>query len=80
MSDQYTSRLSEYVDDELTPADRLEVDQHLLDCVACQAALDGLRRVVAGARALEDEPPARDLWPSVRAALPVRAPVRRINL
>lgn len=80
MNDAYSHRLSEYLDDELTPAERLEIERHLLDCPACRTELDGLRRVVSDARALEDEPPAHDLWPAVRAILPASAPARRIHL
>jgi anti-sigma factor RsiW len=80
MTDTYSHRLSEYVDDELTPAERLEIERHLLDCAACREMVEGLQRVVTGARSLDDAPPSRDLWPALRAALPLSAPARRINL
>jgi hypothetical protein len=69
MSDRWTDRLSEYLDDELTPSERLELERHLLDCSACQRVLEELREVMTDARKLEDEPPARDLWPAVRTAV-----------
>ena len=78
MADHFSSRLSEYLDDTLSPGERLDVERHLLDCAACRADLDGLRRVVDEAQGLPDVPPSRDLWPDVRAALPVGAR-RRFN-
>jgi hypothetical protein len=68
--DPWTDRLSEYVDDELAPADRLQLEQHLLDCAKCREIVDELREVAAEARTLEDTPPARDLWPAIASVLP----------
>jgi len=69
-TDPWIDRLSEYVDDELVPAERLQLEQHLLDCARCRETVDELRDVAAAARRLEDTPPATDLWPAVAAALP----------
>lgn len=65
MSDRFTDRLSEYLDNELAPPDRAEVEAHLEVCEACRETLGGLRRVVARAQALEDRGPADDLWPGI---------------
>lgn len=65
MNDQWTNRLSEYVDGELTPAERTALEAHLATCAACRVTLDELRRVVARARALDDRPPRTDLWPGI---------------
>ena len=65
MSDQWTDRLSEYLDGELAGADRVALEAHLERCGDCAEALAGLRRVVMRARALEDRPPAADLWAGV---------------
>jgi len=72
MADAWTDRLSEYVDDGLTPAERLALERHLLDCASCRAVLVELREVIDDAAALQDAPPSRDLWPQIAAALPVR--------
>jgi hypothetical protein len=73
MTDPWLDRLSEYLDDELTPADRLAIERHLLDCTHCREVLDELRGVTEEARALQDDAPARDLWPGIVKALPGRA-------
>lgn len=65
MSDHWTDRLSEYLDGELRSAERIALEAHLSGCQECQVTLAELRRVVARAQALEDEPPARDLWPAI---------------
>lgn len=68
--DSWVERLSEYVDDELAPSDRLQLEQHLLDCASCRETIDELRAVAADASTLEDTPPSRDLWPGIAGALP----------
>src|SRR2546427_11097371 len=63
--DQWTDRLSEYLDGELGIAERAALEAHLAGCPACEAILAELRRVVARAQALDDQPPATDLWPAI---------------
>lgn len=65
MNDHWTDRLSEYLDGELLSGERTALEQHLLGCEACRATLAELRRVVARAQALDDTPPAADLWPAI---------------
>ena len=65
MKDQWTDRLSEYLDGDLTPAERTTLEAHLTTCGTCRTTLDELRRVVARAQALDDRPPAADLWPGI---------------
>ncbi|HTR20258.1 MAG TPA: anti-sigma factor [Gemmatimonadales bacterium] len=67
MSDQYTNRLSEYLDDELDPASRVEMDAHLAACGECRATLAELKGVVARAQRLDERgaAPAADLWPRI---------------
>ncbi len=76
MEDRWLDRLSEYLDDELTAAERAELEVHLGTCADCRAVLTELRQVVRTAAALPDEPPAHDLWPAIEAKLgPVAATV-----
>jgi|SRR5881628_1880780 len=73
MTDQWTDRLSEYLDGELTSPERTAFEAHLASCDACRTTLDELRRVVTNARALDDRPPAADLWPAVAARIGLSA-------
>jgi anti-sigma factor RsiW len=69
MNDQWTNRLSEYIDGELDSSERAALEAHLTTCGRCFAALGELRQVVARAQSLEDTPPPSDLWPDIRARL-----------
>ena len=80
MSDQWTDRLSEYLDDELAPADRAELEAHLRHCVACGAVLADLRRIVARAQGLEDREPDRELWPGIAARIGATADHEVVDL
>jgi len=85
MTDRWTDRLSEYLDDELSPAERTGLEQHLASCAACTATLAELRDVVARASNLTPRPPVADLWRGIESRLdpvqsvvtPFRARVRR---
>jgi hypothetical protein len=63
--DQWTDRLSEYLDDELDGRERSELEAHLADCASCRTILDELRGVVSRAQAVTDRAPDTDLWPAV---------------
>lgn len=65
MSDRWTERLSEYLDGELSAAEREGLEVHLAECEACAATLEQLRGVVARAQALENRTPAVDLWAGI---------------
>jgi hypothetical protein len=65
VSDQWTDRLSEYLDGELAGPERAALEAHVERCAACADTLAGLRRVVVRARSLEDRPPAADLWSGI---------------
>src|SRR5258708_5774068 len=75
MADQWIERLSEYLDDELAPAERAALDAHLTTCRDCAVTLDELRAVVARAASLRPVPPASDLWPGVESNLTQRSNV-----
>ena len=65
MTDRWADRLSEYLDGELEASDRTALEAHLRSCAECRKTLDEVRRVVARAQALDDRPPATDLWPRI---------------
>src|SRR5213593_850840 len=67
--DNWTDRLSEYLDGTLAVGERAALEAHLVDCAACTATLEELRRVVARARALDDRAPGADLWPKIAVGI-----------
>lgn len=67
--DPWTDRLSEYLDDELAPAERAAADEHLLACAECRDVLAGLRRVTMRAATLRDTAPSPALWNGVAARI-----------
>lgn len=69
MSDQWSERLSEYLDGHLPADEARRMEAHLESCASCRETLEELRTVVARARALEDRVPPRDLWPGIEAEL-----------
>ena len=69
ISDPWTTRLSDYLDGELSDAERRALERHLGACPACTTALAGLLQVVERARALPDRPPAAELWSGVAARI-----------
>jgi len=69
MNDQWTNRLSEYIDGELDSTERANLEAHLATCGQCFATLGELRQVVAQAKSLEDREPAKDLWAGIRAGM-----------
>jgi hypothetical protein len=67
MSDQWTSRLSAYLDDELTQIERTELEGHVEICDECQAAIAQLRRVVYWAQDYPGRSTDRDVWHRIAA-------------
>jgi len=74
--EQWTDQLSDYLDDELSEAERAAVEAHLGECAECSKTLGSLRRIVAEAASLTPRPPENDLWPGVAVRL---AQPRRIS-
>jgi len=65
----WTDRLSDYLDGQLAPSEREALEAHLAGCGACREVLEELRAIVAGAHALGEVPPERDLWPGIADAI-----------
>jgi anti-sigma factor RsiW len=75
VSDQWTDRLSEYLDGELSEGERVTLEAHLQSCGECSAILKDLRRVVRRARTLEEGIPRQDLWPAIADRIGATPPV-----
>ena len=69
MNDNWTERLSAYLDGELSPDERAELERHLETCDECSVALQQLKGVVAWAADFEGREPANDVWPEISAAI-----------
>lgn len=67
MHDEWTDKLSDYLDDELSPGESAAVESHLAACADCTAIVNDLKRIVAHARSLGARPPQADLWPGIAA-------------
>jgi anti-sigma factor RsiW len=74
MSDQWTERLSEYVDGELGEGERIALESHLQSCAECSGIVGDLRRVVRRARTLKQQSPRRDLWPEIASRIGATPP------
>ena len=79
MHEEWTDKLSDYLDGELEAADQAAVEAHLRECRDCSAVLNDLKRVVSRAQGLDVRPPARDLWPGVSARIDRITSPRRIS-
>lgn len=78
MSDHryWTHRVTDYVDDDMTPADRIAFEAHLDGCAECDRTVEDVRAVVARAAELGPIEPPRDLWPAIERSLGDRARAR----
>ena len=65
MMEHWTDRLSEYLDGELSAADRVALERHVEECFECRRVLGELRQVIARADALPDRAPEQDLWAGI---------------
>lgn len=65
MSEHLNETVSALLDGELEGAQLRAAEMHLMDCAECQALLEELKAIKRDARALDDVPPARDLWAGI---------------
>ena len=77
MHEEWTEKLSEYLDGELPIGEQAAVDAHLRGCDACAAVLGDLERVVVRAQGLPPRAPEVDLWQGVAARIVKSAAPRR---
>lgn len=76
--DQWTARLSEYIDGDLPADERQGLEAHLAACAECQETMAQLRRVRVRAGGLEDRPPQVDLWPGIAERIGVNTGTYRV--
>lgn len=69
LHEEWTDKLSDLLDDELTPEERYAVESHLQGCADCAAVLEELKQVVSRARTIEPRPPHADLWPGIASRI-----------
>lgn len=62
LHDEWTDRLSEYLDDELSPGELLALEEHLRGCPACRTTLEQLRAVKVRAGSLAESQPGPHVW------------------
>jgi anti-sigma factor RsiW len=65
MHEEWTDKLSDYLDGELPDDERRAVESHLSGCAHCAAVLADLQHVVAKAQGLDPRPPQADLWAGI---------------
>jgi anti-sigma factor RsiW len=66
-------QLDAYVDGELEPQERLEIERHLDRCAGCRETVEQTRALIADARRLPEIEPPADLFPAVRARIERRS-------
>jgi hypothetical protein len=69
----FESRLAEFMEGDLPPADAAEMQTHADGCDRCGALVAGIRRIASEARKLPLIQPERDLWLTVASR--IEAPV-----
>lgn len=70
MADQWTDRLSEYLDGELAPFERQALDAHLAACADCAGVLEELDAVRQQASVLPERvPPVADPWAAIASRI-----------
>ncbi|HEY6210638.1 MAG TPA: zf-HC2 domain-containing protein [Vicinamibacterales bacterium] len=69
MHQEWTDKLSDYLDDELGADERAAVAAHLATCTHCAQVAADLEKVVTKARTIAPRPPQGDLWPGVHARI-----------
>jgi anti-sigma factor RsiW len=73
MTDRWLDRISDYLDDELTPAERAQFEAHVASCAECAATLHQLEQVVGRARSLQPVAPQSDLWQGIAQRITAQA-------
>src|SRR5579864_7741224 len=79
MHEEWTDRLSDYLDDELTADEHGAVAAHLASCAHCAKVAADLEAIVTRAKAAASRPPQSDLWPGVHGRISRISQPRRFS-
>jgi hypothetical protein len=81
MHEEWTDKLSDYLDGELPEGESRAVAAHLRECRECAAVLNDLKRVVARAQAAghAGRPLQADLWSGIAARIDGHAPAAGVT-
>jgi putative zinc finger protein len=66
---EWTDKLSDYLDAELSAQEQRTVAAHVAGCAECARTLDELRAVAGRARALQPAMPPADLWQGIASRI-----------
>ncbi len=80
IEDCKTELLSEYIDGELEPVARGELEKHIATCGPCRGLVTELRNVVRRGGAFEHGGPHQDLWPGIAARIGVTTAVQKLTI
>ena len=78
MHDEWTDRLSDYVDEELGAEERARLEEHLTGCAECRTAVAQLRGVKSWAQGYQGRPPRVDVWPRIEDEIRERTGAHRV--
>jgi negative regulator of sigma E activity len=79
MHEEWTDKLSDYLDGELPGDEREAVESHLAACAGCRNVLEELRRVIARARSIQPRPPHQDLWAGIAERIEARPTTDKVT-
>jgi negative regulator of sigma E activity len=79
MHEEWTDKLSDYLDGELPGDERDPVESHLAGCAHCRNVLEELRRVIARARSIQPRPPHQDLWAGIAERIEARPTTDKVT-
>jgi hypothetical protein len=67
--EQFEERLADYMEGEITAAERAQMDAHAASCIACGALLSDLQRIVAEAAELPEIAPPAAVWSGIESRI-----------
>ncbi len=79
MNDEWTDRLSEYVDEELGAEERVRLEEHLAGCAECRTAVAQLRGIKSWAHSYQGRAPRAGVWARIEDEIRARRGAHRIE-